>query len=61
MTNYQQLCHKASSELATTLTEFFKAPILVSYGFPLETEQDSDRIDFVKMSLLKRFAAQRKQ
>ncbi|KAK8878345.1 hypothetical protein M9Y10_005113 [Tritrichomonas musculus] len=50
-----------TDELGLYFSSYFKAPVLISYNFPLETEDDQNRFDFVKLSLCKHYAAKRKE
>ena len=47
---------KPADECGSLLSEITKKPVLASYAFPLESEKDLQRYDFVKMFLRKIYA-----
>lgn len=49
---------KPTDDLALFLSSYFKGPFLVSYSFPLTTDEDQERFDFVKLSLCKHYKQQ---
>jgi hypothetical protein len=49
------LGQKVTDEFGPLISELTQKPVLVSYSFPLETEIDAARSDFVKLSLRRRY------
>ena len=44
-----------TDEISTSISEITKKPIILSYSFPIESEYDLNRFDFVKSYLKKLF------
>lgn len=47
------LGEKTTDELSAFLADILKAPVLVSYSFPLDDQRDMERLDATKIELRK--------
>lgn len=47
---------KPTDDLGLYFSSYFKSPVIISYNFPMETELDQSRFDFVKLSLCKHYS-----